>query len=67
MVRSCRRFEAKASTEQIVPVMDAIAHDRVGVFQVNIPNRGPLIPGTALWPRGLGGYKLCAGGVQWEL
>ena len=36
----------KLSGELIVPIMDALANDRVGIFQVNVPNRG-AIPGIA--------------------
>jgi alpha-galactosidase/6-phospho-beta-glucosidase family protein len=39
-------FPAEHSGEQIVPVMDAIANDRQGIYQVNVPNRGAM-PGIA--------------------
>jgi alpha-galactosidase len=39
-------FPPQRSGEQIVPVMDALANDRQGIFQVNVPNRGAL-PGIA--------------------
>lgn len=32
----------KPSGELIVPIMDALANDRAGIFQVNVPNRGAL-------------------------
>ena len=38
-------FEQEKSTEQIVPIINSIANDEPGVYQVNIPNRGPLLPG----------------------
>jgi len=36
----------RLSGELIVPMIDALANDRAGVFQVNVPNRGAL-PGIA--------------------
>ena len=33
------------SREQIVPIIDALANGVEGTYQVNIPNRGPLIQG----------------------
>ena len=39
-------FPPKHSGEQIVPIIDALANDHQGVFQVNVPNRGAL-PGIA--------------------
>lgn len=36
----------RVSGELIVPIIDALANDRAGVFQVNVPNRGAL-PGIA--------------------
>ena len=44
-VRVTDLFPAKPSEEQIVPIMDALAHDVQGLFQVNVPNHGPVIPG----------------------
>jgi alpha-galactosidase len=38
-------FPPRASDEQIVPIIDALAHDVQGRFQVNVPNRGPVIQG----------------------
>ncbi len=38
-------FPPKLSDEQIVPVIDALANDRPGIFQVNVPNRGPVVRG----------------------
>lgn len=38
-------FKPVQSNEQIVPIIDAMVHDRPALFQVNIPNRGPIIPG----------------------
>jgi len=38
-------FEPKQSGEQIVPIIDCLVNDREATFQVNIPNRGPLIDG----------------------
>ncbi len=38
-------FPAKKTDEQIVPIIDSIVHDRAGVYQVNIPNRGGILPG----------------------
>ncbi len=38
-------FSPVQSDEQIVPIMNCLVHDREGLFQVNIPNRGPIIPG----------------------
>jgi alpha-galactosidase len=35
-------FPPKASGEQIVPLIDALANDRRGYFVVNVPNRGAL-------------------------
>jgi alpha-galactosidase len=39
-------FPPRRSSEQIVPIMDAVANDRQGYFVVNVPNRGAL-PGIA--------------------
>jgi alpha-galactosidase len=33
------------SDEQIVPIVNALVNDIPGLYQVNIPNRGPLLPG----------------------
>jgi len=33
------------SHEQIIPIIDALVNDVPGTYQVNIPNRGPLLPG----------------------
>ena len=38
-------FEPRLSGEQIVPIINSIANDEPAVYQVNIPNRGPLLPG----------------------
>ncbi len=38
-------FPPKASDEQIVPIIDSLAHDVQGRYQVNVPNRGPVIQG----------------------
>lgn len=38
-------FRPVQSGEQIVPIINAIVNDEQGVYQVNIPNHGPLIPG----------------------
>jgi alpha-galactosidase len=38
-------FEPKQSGEQIVPIINSLANDQEAIYQVNIPNRGPLIPG----------------------
>ncbi len=39
-------FPPRHSGEQIVPIMNALANDHQGIFQVNVPNRG-AIPGIA--------------------
>jgi alpha-galactosidase len=39
-------FPPRHSGEQIVPLMNALANDAQGLFQVNVPNRGAL-PGIA--------------------
>ncbi len=39
-------FPPKHSGEQIVPIIDALANDHQGIFQVNVPNYGAL-PGIA--------------------
>jgi alpha-galactosidase len=33
------------SNEQIVPIVDSLVNDVERTFQVNIPNRGPILPG----------------------
>ena len=33
------------SDEQIVPIVNCMVHDRPGIFQVNIPNTGTILPG----------------------
>lgn len=38
-------FKPAQSDEQIVPIINALVHDVPGLYQVNIPNRGPIIPG----------------------
>ena len=38
-------FEPKQSDEQIVPIINALVNDVEGLYQVNIPNRGPILPG----------------------
>ena len=38
-------FPAVQSREQIVPIINALVNDVPGIYQVNIPNRGPLIQG----------------------
>jgi alpha-galactosidase len=38
-------FEAKQSEEQIVPIIHSMVNDQPGIYQVNIPNRGPILPG----------------------
>jgi len=38
-------FRAVQSREQIVPIINALVNDVPGLYQVNIPNRGPLIQG----------------------
>ena len=35
-------FPPEPSDETFIPIVDAIANDRPGVFQVNVPNRGAL-------------------------
>jgi len=35
-------FPPRKSGEQVVPIMDALANDHQGQFQVNVPNRGAL-------------------------
>ncbi len=36
-------FKPRMSNEQIVPIIDAMVHDRPGKFQVNVPNRGRVV------------------------
>ncbi len=38
-------FEPEQSDKQIVPIINALVNDVEGVFQVNIPNRGSILPG----------------------
>ena len=38
-------FEPKQSGEQIVPIINALVNDVEGLYQVNIPNEGPIIKG----------------------
>jgi alpha-galactosidase len=38
-------FEPKQSDEQIIPIINSLANDQEAIYQVNVPNRGPLIPG----------------------
>jgi len=35
-------FPPEKSREQIVPIIDALANDRQGVYQVNVPNNGAI-------------------------
>ena len=44
-------FKPLQSGEQIVPIINAIANDVEGIYQVNIPNHGPIIKG---FPEDLG-------------
>lgn len=37
-------FPPRKSGEQVVPIIDSVANDRVGSYQVNVPNRG-VLPG----------------------
>ena len=38
-------FEPKQSDEQIVPIIESLCFNIPRVYQVNIPNRGQLVPG----------------------
>lgn len=38
-------FRPVQSGEQIVPIIDALVNDVEGLYQVNIPNRGQILPG----------------------
>jgi alpha-galactosidase len=38
-------FRPVQSDEQIVPIIDALVNDVQGLYQVNIPNRGPILQG----------------------
>jgi alpha-galactosidase len=38
-------FPPVQSDEQIVPIIHALVNDVEGLYQVNIPNRGPILPG----------------------
>ena len=38
-------FPPVQSGEQIVPIIDALVNDVSGLYQVNIPNRGQILPG----------------------
>jgi len=38
-------FRPVQSDEQIVPIIDSLVNDVERTFQVNIPNRGPILPG----------------------
>ena len=38
-------FPPQRSAEQIVPIIDSLVNGKSATYQVNIPNRGPLIPG----------------------
>ncbi len=38
-------FKPVQSDEQIVPIINALVNDVRGIYQVNIPNRGPILPG----------------------
>ena len=43
--RVTEEFKPELSGEQIVPIINAITNDEPGTYQVNVPNRGPLIAG----------------------
>lgn len=38
-------FEPKQSGEQIVPIINSLINDQEAIYQVNIPNHGPILPG----------------------
>jgi alpha-galactosidase len=38
-------FAPVQSPEQIVPIINSLVNDEEATYQVNIPNRGPLLPG----------------------
>jgi alpha-galactosidase len=38
-------FRPVQSGEQIVPIIDALVNDVEGLYQVNVPNRGQILPG----------------------
>lgn len=38
-------FPAKRGGEQIVPIINSLVNNVPGTYQVNIPNKGPLLPG----------------------
>jgi alpha-galactosidase len=38
-------FPAVQSDEQIVPIIDSLVNDKTRLYQVNIPNKGGLLPG----------------------
>jgi len=37
-------FEPKQSDEQVVPIINSLVNDQSGTYQVNIPNRGHILP-----------------------
>ena len=43
-------FKPVQSNEQIVPIIDSLVNDVERTFQVNIPNRGPILPGLSRGP-----------------
>ncbi|MCL2059080.1 MAG: hypothetical protein FWH01_08495 [Oscillospiraceae bacterium] len=44
-VRATDIFKPEQSREQIVPIIESLTFDRERVYQVNIPNKGGLVPG----------------------
>ncbi len=38
-------FPPKRTDEQIVPIINSVVYDQPAVYQVNIPNRGQVLPG----------------------
>ena len=38
-------FEPKQSNEQIVPIINSLVNDQEALYQVNIPNAGPIVKG----------------------
>ena len=38
-------FPPVQSDEQIVPIINTLVHDQPGIYQVNIPNTGTILPG----------------------
>jgi alpha-galactosidase len=43
--RVTETFPPQRSDEQIVPIIDSLVNDVEAIYQVNIPNRGPLLKG----------------------